>query len=250
MASKKVIVLITGANSGVGFGLASQLMLRGTYHVLLGSRTTEKGNAAVKALKSQHQAHFNAVEFLHIDVTDDETISKAAATVERNHGKVDVIVNNAAITAMDSPFRQQMRDCFDTNATGPIAVVRAFTPLLRKSTMTSPSPRIVNITSGAGSIGRCLDPTSPMYGMQGFQYRTSKAALNMVTAIQWVEFGPDIKVFAYDPGFTVSNLGPHNKAEHGARSAEDSAKPLVDVLEGKRDDEAGLLIHKDGQYPW
>ena len=196
MATSKAIILITGANSGVGFGLASQLMARGSYHVLLGSRTVEKGDKAVKELQARYRSQAEAIELVHIDVTDDEMISKAAATVEQRHSRVDMIVNNAAVTLMDLPFRQQMRESFDTNATGPIAVVRAFTPLLRKSTMTSPSPRIVNITSGAGLIGRCLDPTSPMYGMQGWQYRASKAALNMVTAIQWVEFGPDIKVFA------------------------------------------------------
>lgn len=60
----------------------------------------------------------------------------------------------------------------------------------------------------------------------------------------------DIKVFAYDPGFTISNLSSHNTAEAGARSAEESAKPLVDVIEGKRDDEVGQFLHNSGTYPW
>ena len=73
----------------------------------------------------------------------------------------------------------------------------------------------------------------------------------MVTACQWVEYGPlGIKVFAYDPGFTQSNLGPQNKAENGARPAAESVMPLIDVLEGKRDDEVGRFLHNTGVYPW
>lgn len=141
-----------------------------------------------------------------------------------------------------------MRDAFDTNATGPAVVTAAFAPLLRKSTT---SPRIVSISSGAGSINRRLDPSSPIYKMQQVQYRASKAALHMVTACQVVEYEADgIKVFAYDPGFTQSNLGPRNKAENGARAASESVMPLIDVLEGVRDHEAGLLLHIAGVYPW
>ncbi|KAJ5174805.1 short-chain dehydrogenase [Penicillium canariense] len=246
MAAAKKIILITGATSGIGFELAAQLAAKGSYHVLMGARSLEKGNASLSALKAQNLA--GAIEMLHLDVTQDDTIERAVATVERNFGKLDILVNNAAIAAMSPPLRQQMQDAFNTNATGPLLVGSAFAPLLRAS---SDSPRIVNISSGAGSIGRRLDPSSPLYKVHGqYQYRASKAALNMVTACQYVEYGPEIKVFAYDPGFTQSNLSPHNVAEHGARAASDSVMPLVDVLEGRRDDEAGRLLHNTGTYPW
>ena len=123
----------------------------------------------------------------------------------------------------------------------------AFGPLLRKSSGTA---RIINVSSGAGSIGRRLDPTSQLYNRHVIQYRASKAALSMVTACDWVEYGPAIKVFAYCPGYTVSNLGPQNKAELGAKPTAEAVKPLIDVLEGKRDDEAGLFLHDTGIYPW
>jgi len=84
-------VLITGGNSGVGFGLASQLLNRGTYHVLLGSRSTDKGRDAVKDLQARHESQSDAVELLQIDVTDDDSIDKAAVTVRNKHGKVDVV---------------------------------------------------------------------------------------------------------------------------------------------------------------
>jgi NAD(P)-dependent dehydrogenase (short-subunit alcohol dehydrogenase family) len=221
-------------------------MAKGSYHVLMGSRSPEKGNAALKELQSRNLA--GSVEMIQLDVTDDDTIERAAATVQRNHGKLDMLVNNAAVAAMTPPLRQQMRVAFDTNATGPAVVTSLFAPLLQKSTA---SPRIVNISSGVGSINRRLNPDSPTYKLQGVQYRASKTALSMVTACQWVEYEPlGIKVFAYDPGFTQSNLGPHNKAENGAKPASEAVMPLIDVLEGKRDHEAGKFLHNTGVYPW
>lgn len=73
----------------------------------------------------------------------------------------------------------------------------------------------------------------------------------MIAACQVVEYeAVGIKVFLIDPGFTQSNLGPYNKAENGARHASESVGPLIDVLEGKRDDETGRLLHNTGVYPW
>ena len=212
----------------------------------MGSRSAEKGNAAVKELQSRNLP--GSVEVIPLDVTNDDTIEHAASSVQRKHGKLDMLVNNAAISALNPPLRQQMRDAFDTNATGPAVVTLAFAPLLLKSTA---SPRIVNVSSGVGSFGRRLDSSSPMYKMQQVQYRASKAALNMVTVCQWVEYGPSgVKVFAYDPGFTQSNLGPQNKAENGAKPASEAVMPLIDVLEGKRDHEDGKFLHNTGVYPW
>ncbi len=224
-------------------------MAKGTYHVLMGCRSPDRGNAAVRELQARNLP--GSAEMLLLDVTKDDAIELAATTVQRDHGKLDILVNNAGIGANTPPvppLRQQMRDAFDTNATGPAVVTNAFAPLLRKS---SASPRIVNISSGAGSIARRLDPSSPIYHMQEVQYRASKAALNMVTACQWVEYAPaGIKVFAYCPGFTQSNLGPYNKAENGAKLASEAVVPLFEVLEGRRDGEAGLFLHDTGVYPW
>lgn len=236
----------SAATSGIGFELAAQLMAKGPYHVLVGSRSPDKGNASVQELQSRNLP--GSAEMLLIDVTQDDTIENAAESVQRSHGKLDILVNNAAIAGMTPPMRQQMQDSFDTNATGPTMVTLAFAPLLRKS---SASPRIVNISSGAGSINRRLDPSSPIYKVQEMQYRASKAALNMITACQSVEYAPDgIKVLAYDPGFTVSNLGPYNTAENGAKPASEAVMPLIDVLEGKRDDEDAMFLHNTGSYPW
>ncbi len=97
-----------------------------------------------------------------------------------------------------------------------------------------------------------------MYKIQAEPYRASKVALNMLATCQHVEYGLNyggsskkgVKVFVYDPGFTVSNLGPMNKEEYGARSAEATVLSLMDVIEGKRDAEVGKFIHNTGEYPW
>jgi len=184
---------------------------------------------------------------LQLDLTDDDTIDQAASSVEKNHGKLDILVNNAAVAIPSGTDREQLCAAFDTNATGPYILTKTLLPLLQKSA----SARVVNVSSGIGSIGRKLDPSSPFHKVSAVQYRASKTALNMVTACQFVELGDlGIKVSLYDPGFTVSNLGPHNNVESGARSARESVLPLVDVLEGKRDGEAGLHLHNTGSWPW
>jgi NAD(P)-dependent dehydrogenase (short-subunit alcohol dehydrogenase family) len=257
----KTIVLITGGksipynlhstsnpstgNSGIGFELAAQLLAKSTYHVLIGSRSVDKGTTALADLQSRNLP--GTAEMLQLDVTDDDTINQVALVVERNHGKLDILVNNAAVAMPLGSDREQLRAAFDTNATGPYILAKTLLPLLQKS----PSARVINISSGVGSIGRKLDPSGPFHKFSEVQYRASKTALNMVSACQFVEFADmGIKVSLYDPGFTVSNLGPHNNVESGARSARESVLPLVDVLEGKRDAEAGLFLHNTGTWPW
>ena len=214
----------------------------------MGARSTDKGSNALQELRARDLP--GSVEMLLFDLTRDDTIENAATQVRRDHGRLDILVNNAAVAPMDQDhtLREQMRLAFDTNATGPLIMAGAFAPLLKES---KASPRIVNITSGAGSIACRLNRDSPTYKLQGYQYRASKAALNMITACQFVEYEPaGIKVFLYDPGFTQSNLGPHNTAENGARHPSESVMPLIDVLEGKRDHEVGKLLHNTGVYPW
>ena len=161
-----------------------------------------------------------------------------------------MLVNNAAISGGIGSLREQLRTAFDTNATGPAVVASTFLPLLLAST--HPGRRIVNISSGAGSISRRLDTSSAMYKMKGgWQYRASKAALNMLNACMQVEYGElGIKVLAFDPGFTRSNLSEHNTKNNGAREARESVKPLVELIEGKRDEEVGALLHNSGAYGW
>jgi NAD(P)-dependent dehydrogenase (short-subunit alcohol dehydrogenase family) len=238
---------------------------RGSYHVYLGARSAQRGNAALEDLQSRKLP--GSVEFLPLDVQSDDHIANAASHITKAHGKLDILVNNAAVALMsEGTERERLRNSFDINATGPYLLTKALIPLLRKSS----NPRIINISSGAGSIGRRLFNESPMYKIQAVPYRASKLAFNMISTCLHVEYGlgveqvdgdktedvpqgtekRNMKVFTYDPGFTVSNLGPHNKAEFGARTAEDTVKSIMDVVDGKRDGEVGKFIHNSGEYPW
>lgn len=202
----------------------------------------------------------------------DDHIANAASEITKSHGKLDILVNNAAVAAMwkqeESAVseRKLLQTSFDINATGPYLLTKALIPLLRKSQ----NARIVNISSGAGSLGRRLFPDSPMYKIQAVPYRASKIAFNMISACLHVEYGlgveqqdgdkaegesegtpkKNMKVFTYDPGFTASNLSSHNKVENGARSAEDTVKSIMDVVDGKRDEDMGKFMHNTGEYPW
>ncbi|EUC46972.1 hypothetical protein COCMIDRAFT_91367 [Bipolaris oryzae ATCC 44560] len=266
----KEITLITGANSGIGFEIAHQLLQKGTYHVLFGSRNISKGSAALQNLQARNLP--GSAELMHLDVQSDDHINQAAAHIREKHGKLDILFNNAAVALPEGATeRERMAAAFDINATGPWLLTKALIPLLKKSE----NPRIINISSGAGSIGRRLFPESPMYKIQAIPYRASKVAFNMLTACLYVEFGlgvkqtdamepvsgkgeagavegtdAKIKVFCYDPGFTVSNLGPYNKQEFGARSAEKTVDSVMELVEGKRDEGVGKFIHNSGGYPW
>ncbi|KAJ4292721.1 hypothetical protein N0V90_009384 [Kalmusia sp. IMI 367209] len=247
MASDKTIILITGANGGIGFELAAQLLSDASKHILVGSRSIEKGEAAVKDLQSRNLP--GIVDLVQIDVSDEDSILAAANQVEATYGRLDALVNNAAIASRPGyTFFQGMIECFRTNVAGPYATVEAFAPLLAKSSKT---PRIINVSSGAGSIGLRLDPNNPFYEMKGDQYRVSKSALNMVNACQAVEYGrKGWKVFLFCPGFTASNLGPHNKIENGAKPTSEGARPMVGILNGERDAEHGGYLKADGQWQW
>ena len=134
------------------------------------------------------------------------------------------------------------------NATGPHLMGEAFGPLLLKSPLPA---RIVNVSSGAGSIASRFKKELGSYKMSAIHYRASKAALNMVTANQAAVFGEQgVKVFAYCPGFTVSNLSGMNTAESGAKPTSEAAAPIVEILKGARDGEHGKFLKVDGQYEW
>lgn len=165
--------------------------------------------------------------------------------------RLDVLVNNAAIAPVNGSseaLAKEMADSFQTNATGPLLTTLAFAPLLKKS---SGTPRIVNVSSGAGSIQMRQDPQPAMMGHSVYAYRASKAAMNMITACHAAEYGEaGFKVFAFCPGFTVSNLSSMNKAENGAKPTSEGASPIVGIINGEKDVEHGSFLKIGGKYPW
>lgn len=144
---------------------------------------------------------------------------------------------------------EELTACLQTNAVGAQLMGDYSAPLLRKSTTV---PRIINNTSGAGSIALRFDRSHPIATLKVNAYRISKAAMNMVAACQWYDWGEEgFKIFIYGPGFTESNLSELNKVEKGAKPVSEGAAPMVAMLDGERDEDSGKFINYGcDSFPW
>lgn len=214
-------VLITGANRSIGLETAQQLSEKGLF-VYLGSRDLEKGENIVKELNEKGFQNIKAIE---IDVTRPDSISAAKNVIEKDQGKLDILINNAGIlgvqpqTASETSV-QDIQTIFDTNFFGVISVTQAFLDLLKKSE----SPRISNITSGLGSLTLHSDPTWKYYNVKSAGYGTSKAALNAYTIVLAYELkNLPFKVNVIDPGYTATDFNHHN----GPGSVESAAAFII-----------------------
>ena len=241
-----------GANSGVGFATSKVLAAAPDgFHVIMASRSLEK----VKAAKSEIEVTGikGALSTVQLDVTDEKSIEEAAAHVQQEFGRLDVLVNNAASGSMDPNIKTRYHLCLETNVMGPAMVAAAFRPLLLKSQ----NPYSIYVSSGARTLVRnAFQQPATHEGIQnGDAYLVSKAALNMVAVLEARDYGPKgLKVFAMSPGFVRSNLrGPDEEARSGWGKAGDpevSGEIVLSIVQGKRDADVGCLVHKDGIYAW
>ncbi|WP_211173053.1 SDR family oxidoreductase, partial [Brasilonema bromeliae] len=200
-------VLITGANKSIGLETARQLLQKG-YYIYLGSRNLKNGLEAVEKLKAEG---LNEVEAIQIDVSDDESVKAARAEIGKKTEVLDVLINNAGIngglpqTATGASI-DAFKKVFDTNVFGVVRVTQSFMDLLKKS----PEPRIVNVSSGMGSLTLHNDPTWKYYNNKGAIYHPSKAALNMYTIVLAYELrDTPFKVNAVCPGFVATDFNNH-----------------------------------------
>lgn len=212
---------ITGANKGIGFETARQLLQNG-YYVFLGSRNLQKGLAAVETLQAEGLAH---VEAIQADVTDTESVQAARREIGKRTEVLDVLINNAGINggwpqaALEASI-DQFKQVFETNVYGVARVTQAFIDLLRKS----PQPRIVNVSSSGCSLTLHSDPAWKYYTHKAAVYPASKAALNMYTIDLAYELrGTPFRVNAVCPGFVATDFNGHRGTgtvqEGGARIA-------------------------------
>lgn len=244
MATDKTVALVTGGNKGIGLETARQLG-RGGMRVIIGARDAARGKAAVDELKKAGiDAHTVA-----LDVVDEASIESAAISIARDHGRLDVLVNNAGIMLydQDGPASQAsmagLRKTFDANFFGLIAVTRAMLPLLRKS----PAGRIVNLTSILGSIAEHADPNSPIYAMKLLAYDSSKAAVNMFTNHLAHELRETkIKVNAAHPGWVKTDMG----GPGAPMELVDGAKTSVWLATLDEKGPTGGFYHKDVHMRW
>lgn len=202
--------LITGANKGIGFETAKQLLQKGFY-VYIGSRDVENGVKAVEKLKSEGLPHAEAVQ---LDVTDEESVKMAREEIGKKTDVLDVLINNAGINGGQPPYNaleatsEQFMTAFNTNVFGVARVTKAFIDLLRKSY----EPRIVNVSTSVGSLSLQSDPNWQAYNYAKYAvYGASKAALNMYTVHLAYELrDTPFKVNAVCPGYTSTDFTFNN----------------------------------------
>lgn len=237
------IALVTGANKGIGLEIAGTLARQGM-RVLLGARNAELGGAAAAQLKEQGMD----VQFLELNLGRPDSLRDAAAWIEKDAGKLDVLVNNAGITvAGDGPPTKAdidaVRRVFETNFFGTLAVTQAMLPLLRKSD----AGRIVNVSSGLGSITLNGDPAWEFASVKILGYNASKAALNMLTVQLANELrDTPIKVNSADPGFTATDLNQHR----GYQTIEQGAAEAIRLALLPEDGLTGGFFNSSGANPW
>jgi NAD(P)-dependent dehydrogenase (short-subunit alcohol dehydrogenase family) len=245
MASKSVegkIALITGANKGIGLEIARQLGTQGIT-VLLGVRDENRGREAAQKL----QAEQIDTRALQLDVTKQDSIDTAASYIESEFGKLDILVNNAGIAIDNTPPSQLdievLRRTYDTNVFGVFAVTKAMLPLLRKSD----AGRIVNMSSGLGSLTQNTDPNYEYAQIKLLAYNSSKTALNAMT-IQFAHELKDtvIKVNAADPGYVATDINNYS----GPRTVQQGATAAVRLATLPADGPTGGYFDENGIVPW
>ncbi|MFI7064314.1 SDR family NAD(P)-dependent oxidoreductase [Kribbella sp. NPDC050124] len=246
------VALVTGANKGIGRGAAEQLAQLGMT-VVIGARDPQRGEEAAAALR----AAGGDVHAVTLDVTDAGTIRDAARWIDERFGRLDVLINNAGITGSGQVSPQDafdqvpstvdldmVREVFETNVFGVIAVTNAMLPLLRRSS----APRIVNVSSHGASLALTSDPDGPFAALlPSAAYIPSKTALSAVTVQYANELRKDgILVNAAAPGFVDTDSNNHT----GFQTIAEGATALVHLATLTPDGPTATFQAEEGTVPW
>jgi NAD(P)-dependent dehydrogenase (short-subunit alcohol dehydrogenase family) len=268
--SSKTLILITGANQGLGYYAAQQLASEGKYHVFVGSRDFSKAEKAIESLVADDSVKVDAndLEPIQIDIDDDASIKAAAETIDNKYHKLDILLNNAAIAfpeeeafkAGGSTLREFYRRHYETNVFGTAAAAEAFIPLLRKG-----EKRLAFTSSSVGSLHaateenmvpgvslaisftiRCLDKVL-MCSQAYVVYRSTKSALNMIM-VQYAKQleGEGFIVSSSNPGYCATNLNAYS----GLKDPREGAKALIRCATGAKEDVHCLMVNENGTEPW
>jgi NAD(P)-dependent dehydrogenase (short-subunit alcohol dehydrogenase family) len=247
----KLVALVTGANKGIGLQIAKDLAAH-NFTVLVGSRNLDHGETAAKSIGADAHA-------LQLDVTNQASIHAAAERIQKDLGRLDVLVNNAGISHAGQPGTSleeiaksgrpsvasldDMRTVFETNVFGVLAVTQAMLPLLREA----PAGRIVNVSSDSGSLTLNADPNYPHRAVFGAIYSPSKTTLNALTLAFAIELeSTRIKVNAASPGFTSTALNNFQ----GTRTVEQGAHVFLRLALLDENGPTGTFSDEDGPVAW
>lgn len=237
-------VLITGANKGLGFELAKYLLHK-DYFVFLGCRNAENGKDAVRELKN---SGLENCMLLEIDISKEESVNSAAKEFGKYSGVLDILINNAGILGKrkseDNPLSiSDVREVFETNFFGTIAVTEAFLPFLKKSSL----PVIENITSDLSSLTMHQDPDWLLYNAKSISYGPSKTALNAYTvalAYEYKDLG--FKINCVTPGWTSTDFNGNSGGKSPAENCINLAKYAMLDENGP----TGKFFGEEGELPW
>jgi NAD(P)-dependent dehydrogenase (short-subunit alcohol dehydrogenase family) len=242
--SEPTVALVTGANKGIGYEIAAGLGALG-FRVGVGARDDARRQAAVDTLRAAGVDAFG----VPLDVTEDASVANAAALVEEQAGRLDVLVNNAGVTG-GAPQRPTsvdpaiVRTAVETNVIGTIRVTNALLPLLRRS----PSPRIVNMSSGVGSLTRQSEATDEStIGPISAAYSPSKTFLNAITVAYARELrGTNILINAACPGYCATDLNGFR----GVRTPQQGAAIAIRLATLPDGGPTGGFFEDAGVVPW
>lgn len=249
MEHSNKIAFITGANRGIGFESARELAEKGV-KVLLGSRDKAKGDEAAAKLKAKGLE----VQVLPFDVNNLEDHKRAFDFINKNFGRLDILINNAGIS-LDSldpstggnntskVSTDILRKTFDANFFNVVALTQTLLPLVLKA----PAGRIVNLSSILSSLGLHSDPKSPIYGAKAFAYDASKTALNAFTVHLAHELkDTKVKVNSAHPGWVKTDMG----GENATMEVADGGKTSVQLALLAENGPTGGLYHMGESLPW
>jgi NAD(P)-dependent dehydrogenase (short-subunit alcohol dehydrogenase family) len=241
----ETVALITGANKGIGLETARQLGALGIT-VIVGARDLAKGEAAVETLRGEGMD----ARALKLDVVNAEDRAAAAEWIEKEFGRLDILINNAGVlldsrgkNATSTTPEAMLRETFDVNFFAVVALTQALLPLVKKSA----AGRIVNLSSVLASLTLHATKGSPVYNSKTFAYDASKAALNSFTIHLAHELrGTKVKVNSAHPGWVKTEMG----GEGAGMEIVDGAKTSVQLATLDADGPSGGYFHMGEALPW
>lgn len=247
--TNEIITLVTGANRGMGLEIVKELSKK-DQQVILGSRDLAKGKAAVSNLNQN-------IDVVQLDVTDEKSIQEAVKFVTDKYGKLDILINNAGAVFDNRKFpseitQDSLRDDFNLNFFGLIAVTQAFLPLLKQSSQA----KIINISSMMGSMTEALNPKSEVYQASAVGYQASKSALNMYTvqlAKELLKENLPITVNAIDPGMVATEFGgvnPEMAKKMGAKPIEHGVARTIELATDFDNKSTATFTNTNGIVAW
>lgn len=265
------VILISGANTGLGLETVKSIYNTSSQAstIFVCGRSVKSAQDAIDGLKKDNTSSEHSLVALQLDVTDDKSIEAAFNKVSTDYGKLDVLINNAGagfdaqIANKNMSIREAWNASWDVNVSGAVVMTHTFVPLLLKSS----DPRLLFITSGTSSLTETVNAnlhginTIPAAGwpkdagaQRVFSYSSSKTGLNMMMR-GWARLLKEdgVKVFCISPGFLATGLGGigvEALKKMGAGDVSIGGNFIKDVVDGKRDAEAGVIIRVDSQQPW